>query len=147
LICSYNLAYFYFFQVYLWLIFLSLPLSFIWFISCLAETNRTPFDFAERESELVSGFNVEYGSGGFALIFLAEYASILFMRLLFCIIFLGSDLFCLFGCGVLCLDFDMISLCIWLGKAFCPFPWTISCFLLVLSVLFFLYCSVLICVY
>jgi NADH-ubiquinone oxidoreductase chain 1 len=62
-------------------------------MSCLAETNRTPFDFAEGESELVSGFNVEYGGGGFALIFLAEYASILFIRLLFCIIFLGSDLY------------------------------------------------------
>nr|URH16909.1 NADH dehydrogenase subunit 1 [Nasutitermes gracilirostris] len=96
LISSYNLACFYFFQVYLWLIFLSLPLSFIWFISCLAETNRTPFDFAEGESELVSGFNVEYGSGGFALIFLAEYASILFMSLLFCILFLGSDLYSFF---------------------------------------------------
>jgi NADH-ubiquinone oxidoreductase chain 1 len=44
---------------------------------------------------LVSGFNVEYGAGGFALIFLAEYASILFMRLLFCIIFLGCDLYSL----------------------------------------------------
>nr|AQP30139.1 NADH dehydrogenase subunit 1 [Oriensubulitermes inanis] len=96
LVCSYNLVYFYFFQVYLWLIFFSLPLSFVWFISCLAETNRTPFDFAEGESELVSGFNVEYGSGGFALIFLAEYASILFMSLLFCVIFLGSDLYSLF---------------------------------------------------
>nr|AQP29539.1 NADH dehydrogenase subunit 1 [Nasutitermes matangensis]AQP30699.1 NADH dehydrogenase subunit 1 [Nasutitermes matangensis] len=96
LISSYNLAYFYFFQVYLWLIFLSLPLSFIWFISCLAETNRTPFDFAEGESELVSGFNVEYGGGGFALIFLAEYASILFMSMLFCILFLGSDLYSFF---------------------------------------------------
>nr|AQP30467.1 NADH dehydrogenase subunit 1 [Cavitermes parmae] len=96
LICSYNLAYFYFFQVYLWLIFISLPLGFVWFISCLAETNRTPFDFAEGESELVSGFNVEYGGGGFALIFLAEYASILFMSLLFCIIFLGSDLYSFF---------------------------------------------------
>nr|AQP28453.1 NADH dehydrogenase subunit 1 [Promirotermes sp. A TB-2017] len=96
LVFSYNLAYFYFFQVYLWMIFISLPLSFIWFISCLAETNRTPFDFAEGESELVSGFNVEYGGGGFALIFLAEYASILFMSLLFCIIFLGSDLYSFF---------------------------------------------------
>nr|AIY61827.1 NADH dehydrogenase subunit 1 [Amalotermes phaeocephalus]QXT44153.1 NADH dehydrogenase subunit 1 [Amalotermes phaeocephalus] len=93
LVCSYDLSYFYVFQVYLWLIFLSLPLSFVWFISCLAETNRTPFDFAEGESELVSGFNVEYGGGGFSLIFLAEYASIIFMSLLFCIIFLGSDLY------------------------------------------------------
>nr|QZK21414.1 NADH dehydrogenase subunit 1 [Drepanotermes sp. ANIC 0159] len=96
LICSYNLVYFYSYQVYLWLVFISLPLSFVWFISCLAETNRTPFDFAEGESELVSGFNVEYGAGGFALIFLAEYASILFMSLLFCIIFLGSDLYSFF---------------------------------------------------
>nr|YP_001256899.1 NADH dehydrogenase subunit 1 [Reticulitermes flavipes]ABN10430.1 NADH dehydrogenase subunit 1 [Reticulitermes flavipes] len=96
LICSYNLVYFYLFQFYIWLIFFSFPLSFVWFISCLAETNRTPFDFAEGESELVSGFNVEYGGGGFALIFLAEYASILFMSLLFCVIFLGSDLYSLF---------------------------------------------------
>nr|QZK21726.1 NADH dehydrogenase subunit 1 [Amitermes sp. QLD_010]QZK21739.1 NADH dehydrogenase subunit 1 [Amitermes sp. QLD_011]QZK21752.1 NADH dehydrogenase subunit 1 [Amitermes sp. QLD_019] len=96
LVCSYNLVYFYTYQVYLWLIFISLPLSFVWFISCLAETNRTPFDFAEGESELVSGFNVEYGAGGFALIFLAEYASILFMSLLFCVIFLGSDLYSFF---------------------------------------------------
>ncbi|MXE89526.1 NADH-quinone oxidoreductase subunit H [Escherichia coli] len=96
LISGYDLLGFYFFQSYVWLIFISFPLSFVWFISCLAETNRTPFDFAEGESELVSGFNVEYGGGGFALIFLAEYARILFMSLLFCVIFLGSDLYSLF---------------------------------------------------
>nr|URX52915.1 NADH dehydrogenase subunit 1 [Glyptotermes sp.]URX52928.1 NADH dehydrogenase subunit 1 [Glyptotermes sp. 5 AB-2022a] len=92
LICGYNLSDFYYFQCYVWLIFFTFPLSLVWFISCLAETNRTPFDFAEGESELVSGFNVEYGAGGFALIFLAEYASILFMSLLFCVIFLGCNL-------------------------------------------------------
>lgn len=54
-------------------------LLFIWVISCLAETNRSPFDFAEGESELVSGFNIEYGAGGFALIFIAEYSNIIFM--------------------------------------------------------------------
>nr|URX53188.1 NADH dehydrogenase subunit 1 [Neotermes phragmosus] len=96
LVCGYNLIDFYYFQTYLWLIFFTFPLSFVWFISCLAETNRTPFDFAEGESELVSGFNVEYGAGGFALIFLAEYASILFMSLLFCVVFLGCDLDSLF---------------------------------------------------
>nr|URX54369.1 NADH dehydrogenase subunit 1 [Calcaritermes nigriceps] len=96
LICGYDLVDFYCFQFYLWFIFFTFPLSLVWFISCLAETNRTPFDFAEGESELVSGFNVEYGAGGFALIFLAEYASILFMSLLFCVIFLGSDLYSLF---------------------------------------------------
>nr|YP_006503947.1 NADH dehydrogenase subunit 1 [Neotermes insularis]AFM92447.1 NADH dehydrogenase subunit 1 [Neotermes insularis] len=96
LVCGYNLVDFYYFQSYLWLIFFTFPLFFVWFISCLAETNRTPFDFAEGESELVSGFNVEYGAGGFALIFLAEYASILFMSLLICVIFLGCDLDSLF---------------------------------------------------
>nr|WHU31475.1 NADH dehydrogenase subunit 1 [Claassenia xucheni] len=79
------------FQQYIWLLLLTLPLALSWFASCLAETNRTPFDFAEGESELVSGFNVEYSSGGFALIFLAEYASILFMGMLFSALFLGCD--------------------------------------------------------
>ena len=59
----------------------------LWFITNLAETNRRPFDFAEGESELVSGFNVEYGSRRFALIFIAEYANILYMSLLRSILF------------------------------------------------------------
>nr|AVN67612.1 NADH dehydrogenase subunit 1 [Asiablatta kyotensis] len=92
LIGSYNLSLFFVFQEYVWFIFITFPLAMVWFTSCLAETNRTPFDFAEGESELVSGFNVEYSSGGFALIFLAEYASILFMSMLFCILFLGADI-------------------------------------------------------
>nr|WHM51665.1 NADH dehydrogenase subunit 1 [Hodotermes mossambicus] len=92
LVCSYDLLSFYYYQVYIWFIFFCFPMSLIWFVSCLAETNRSPFDFAEGESELVSGFNVEYGSGGFALIFMAEYTSILFMSFLFCILFLGCDL-------------------------------------------------------
>nr|YP_010836001.1 NADH dehydrogenase subunit 1 [Rhabdiopteryx christinae]WGC89520.1 NADH dehydrogenase subunit 1 [Rhabdiopteryx christinae] len=81
------------FQSYMWFLLMTFPLALSWFASCLAETNRTPFDFAEGESELVSGFNVEYSSGGFALIFLAEYASILFMSMLFCVIFLGSNIY------------------------------------------------------
>nr|YP_010946998.1 NADH dehydrogenase subunit 1 [Sorineuchora bivitta]WGO57755.1 NADH dehydrogenase subunit 1 [Sorineuchora bivitta] len=93
---SYNFVDFYYYQYYFWFLWLFFPLSLMWFVSCLAETNRTPFDFAEGESELVSGFNVEYSGGGFALIFLAEYSSILFMSLLFCIIFLGCDLYSVF---------------------------------------------------
>nr|ANJ70421.1 NADH dehydrogenase subunit 1 [Haliplus lineatocollis] len=92
LIDSFSLLNFFIYQKYIWMIFLSFPLGLIWFVSSLAETNRTPFDFAEGESELVSGFNVEYSSGGFALIFLSEYSSILFMSMLFCVIFLGSNL-------------------------------------------------------
>lgn len=53
-------------------------LFFFWLLSCVAETNRTPFDFSEGESELVSGFNIEYGGVGFTLIFIAEYSIILF---------------------------------------------------------------------
>nr|YP_010895222.1 NADH dehydrogenase subunit 1 [Ornidia obesa]WJW73761.1 NADH dehydrogenase subunit 1 [Ornidia obesa] len=91
LINNYNMINFYYYQIYLWFFVLLYPLAFIWLIISLAETNRTPFDFAEGESELVSGFNVEYSSGGFALIFLSEYASILFMSMLFSLIFLGGD--------------------------------------------------------
>nr|YP_010598433.1 NADH dehydrogenase subunit 1 [Pachymantis bicingulata]UIX55390.1 NADH dehydrogenase subunit 1 [Pachymantis bicingulata] len=92
LIMSYSLLDFFYYQMGIWFLFLCLPLCNVWFVSCLAETNRSPFDFAEGESELVSGFNIEYGSGGFALIFLSEYSSILFMSMLMCVIFLGSDL-------------------------------------------------------
>ena len=64
------------------------PLIIIWFVSSLAETNRTPYDFSEGESELVSGFNTEYRAGGFTLIFIAEYARIIFIGALFSIFFL-----------------------------------------------------------
>ncbi|NP_872453.1 NADH dehydrogenase subunit 1 (mitochondrion) [Portunus trituberculatus] len=91
LLGGFSLELFVKYQCYSWFMFMSLPLSMVWFASCLAETNRTPFDFAEGESELVSGFNTEYSSGGFALIFMAEYSSILFMSVLFVIVFLGSS--------------------------------------------------------
>nr|WCH54223.1 NADH dehydrogenase subunit 1 [Osphya sp. n.] len=95
LILDFNLINFSLFQENIWFLFLCLPLSVMWIISSLAETNRTPFDFAEGESELVSGFNVEYSSGGFALIFLAEYGSILFMSMICALIFLGGNLWSL----------------------------------------------------
>lgn len=93
LIGNYNFLSFLIYQEYVWFIVLCFPIGLVWFASSLAETNRTPFDFAEGESELVSGFNIEYRRGGFALIFLGEYASILFISILFSVIFLGSDIY------------------------------------------------------
>nr|UZC54070.1 NADH dehydrogenase subunit 1 [Nipponoluciola cruciata] len=80
------------YQEYSWFFFISILLSMIWFTSGLAETNRTPFNFAEGKSELVSGFYVEYSGGGFALILMAEYSSILFMSMLFIFLFFSVSL-------------------------------------------------------
>nr|YP_010976958.1 NADH dehydrogenase subunit 1 [Thaumaglossa rufocapillata]WNZ33701.1 NADH dehydrogenase subunit 1 [Thaumaglossa rufocapillata] len=91
LIFSLSLMDFFSFQSNIWFFFICLPLCLMWLVTGLAETNRTPFDFAEGESELVSGFNVEYSSGGFALIFLSEYSNILFMSMFSCLIFFGGD--------------------------------------------------------
>jgi len=77
-------------NVFFMKIFLFIPIVAIWLISCVAETNRTPFDFAEGESELVSGFNIEYGSVIFALIFIAEYARIIFIRIVFAMVFFSK---------------------------------------------------------
>nr|YP_009511987.1 NADH dehydrogenase subunit 1 [Aristeus virilis]AXI97913.1 NADH dehydrogenase subunit 1 [Aristeus virilis] len=92
LVGGFDLSLFSLYQRDIWFMWFTFPLAMVWFASCLAETNRTPFDFAEGESELVSGFNTEYSSGGFALIFMAEYASILFMSMLFALLFLGGGL-------------------------------------------------------
>nr|AFX67702.1 NADH dehydrogenase subunit 1 [Rheocles alaotrensis] len=73
-----------------WLLLPAWPLAAMWYISTLAETNRAPFDLTEGESELVSGFNVEYAGGPFALFFLAEYANILLMNTLSAILFMGT---------------------------------------------------------
>merc|ERR1712050_470428 len=90
-ICSYDIIF-----IFLILIFLVLNFSFnfnnfsvfilnnvfnlfvliLWVLSVLAELNRTPFDLLEGESELVSGFNTEFGSGGFTLLFIREYLSL-----------------------------------------------------------------------
>jgi len=61
-----------------------------WVITSLAETQRPPFDLAEGERELVSGYHVEYSGVGFACIFLAEYARLLFMGGLVVLLFLGG---------------------------------------------------------
>ena len=78
------------YQCYIFFVIPFLPLFLMFLVSILAETNRAPFDLPEAESELVSGFNVEYSSMGFALFFLAEYGSIIAMSLLTVLIFLGG---------------------------------------------------------
>nr|AZL93217.1 NADH dehydrogenase subunit 1 [Eupelmus sp. ZJUH_2016012] len=108
----YNLL---FFQVYTWFIFLNFSLSIMFFVSLLAELNRTPFDFAEGESELVSGFNTEYMSGSFAMIFIAEYGMIMFMMFFFSLLFLGSNIFNIFFYLIYLI---MLFLIIWIRGSF-----------------------------
>nr|YP_009116097.1 NADH dehydrogenase subunit 1 [Maculabatis gerrardi]AJD22359.1 NADH dehydrogenase subunit 1 [Maculabatis gerrardi] len=83
---TFNLA-----QETIWLIIPAWPLAMMWYVSTLAETNRAPFDLTEGESELVSGFNIEYAGGPFALFFLAEYSNIMLMNTLSVILFLGMS--------------------------------------------------------
>lgn len=74
-------------QILIKFIWGNLFIFFLWFSRCLAEVNRRPFDFAEGESELVSGFNVEFMGGWFALIFLSEYLNIIILRILTTLLF------------------------------------------------------------
>ena len=97
------------------LVFITYPLATLWVITCVAETNRTPFDFAEGESELVSGFNVEFGGGLFAMIFMAEYGIILLFRMLTPVLFIGWRL----GSVTLeVLAVGLAGLWIWLRRTF-----------------------------
>ena len=66
------------------------PMWVVFFISCLAETARAPFDLTEAESELVAGFQTEYSSMSFALFWLGEYANILLMCMLNAVLFFGG---------------------------------------------------------
>jgi NADH-quinone oxidoreductase subunit H len=77
-------------QEEIWFCIPLFPLLILFFISCLAETNRAPFDLPEAEAELVAGYNVEYSSMGFALFFLGEYANMIIMSGMCSILFLGG---------------------------------------------------------
>ena len=74
-------------QWYIWPLF---PLFLVYFISGVAETNRSPFDVAEGESEIVAGFHVEYSGMTFAIFFLAEYANMILIAALTAVMFLGG---------------------------------------------------------
>jgi len=90
LVGSWSLSSFDYGQVLCWLGVPCFPLLIMWYVSTLAETNRAPFDLTEGESELVSGYNVEYSGAPFALFFIGEYANIILMNVLSALLFLGG---------------------------------------------------------
>nr|UZT67549.1 NADH dehydrogenase subunit 1 [Paramblynotus sp. ZJUH 20220012] len=91
LIESFNLFNLFLYQKYIYMLLYLYPISLMFLVSLIAELNRSPFDLSESESELVSGFNTEYMSGGFTLIFMSEYGMIMLMSYLF-IMFYSSSL-------------------------------------------------------
>nr|YP_010535739.1 NADH dehydrogenase subunit 1 [Ornithodoros asperus]UYB78755.1 NADH dehydrogenase subunit 1 [Ornithodoros asperus]UYB78768.1 NADH dehydrogenase subunit 1 [Ornithodoros asperus] len=87
---SFNLSNIVQFQEGYWLMWGFMSMMILWMTSCLAETNRSPFDLSEGESELVSGFNIEYGSYGFAILFMSEYGNIIFMSMISSAMLMGG---------------------------------------------------------
>nr|YP_009328321.1 NADH dehydrogenase subunit 1 [Achalinus spinalis]ALM54906.1 NADH dehydrogenase subunit 1 [Achalinus spinalis] len=103
-----------------WLLFPTWPLAMMWFTSTIAETNRPPFDLTEGESELVSGFNVEFSAGPFALLFLAEYTNILLMNTLSTMMFLnpGTTTPQLFTINLMMKTTGLTTLFLWIRASY-----------------------------
>ena len=123
-----------------WYIFWLFPLFVFWLIRCVAETNRSPFDFSEGERELVSGFNTEYGAMEFACLFLGEYGQIIFIRCLGILLFFSwsFSLINLFFGLLLAMGF------IWFRSSFPRFRYDLLmelawCYGLLFVVLYFFY--------
>nr|YP_009365219.1 NADH dehydrogenase subunit 1 [Spirula spirula]ARJ60736.1 NADH dehydrogenase subunit 1 [Spirula spirula] len=133
------------YQIFIWIFYVNFIMMFMWFVSCVAETHRAPFDFAEGESELVSGFNVEYGGIGFAILFMAEYSNILFMSVLVISLFFGGIIFSVFGL-LLCVFVGVIAwLFIWIRASYPRYRYDLLMYLIwksylpsVLNILIFL---------
>nr|YP_009544237.1 NADH dehydrogenase subunit 1 [Chiroteuthis picteti]AYO28820.1 NADH dehydrogenase subunit 1 [Chiroteuthis picteti] len=134
------------YQVFVWVFFINFFMMIMWFVSCVAETHRAPFDFAEGESELVSGFNIEYGGVGFAVLFMAEYGNILFMSVLVVSLFFGGVIFIsLYGMG-LCVCVSVVAwLFIWVRASYPRYRYDLLMYLIwksylpsVLNILIFL---------
>ena len=111
-VCGYDLVYILSYQIGYWFYFFSFVFLLGWFYVCLAELNRTPFDFSEGESELVSGFNVDYSGNLFSFIFICEYGMIVFIGYLTVLIFFGSCNFIL----------KMLVFCFFIVLVRCTFP-------------------------
>ncbi|MBL4647706.1 MAG: NADH-quinone oxidoreductase subunit NuoH [Gammaproteobacteria bacterium] len=90
------------------------PLFVVYFISGVAETNRAPFDMAEGESEIVAGFHVDYAGAGFALFFLAEYASMILIAILAAVLFMGGWLSPFQGIPIIAQWFAWVPGIVWL---------------------------------
>lgn len=97
---SYNLTEIVLAQKEIWFAVPLLPLFIIYLVSMLAETNRTPFDLAEAEAELVAGYSSEYSGVNVSLFFMAEYANMLLLSALCIILFCGGWLIGPFGSGL-----------------------------------------------
>lgn len=95
-----------------WFIIPLFPAAVGFLVSILAETSRAPFDLPEAEGELVAGFNVEYSAFSFAMFFLAEYANIILMSILFTLFFLGGWN-CVFFSNSICLVLKLSFLLYW----------------------------------
>lgn len=93
-----------------WMVLINIPMFITWITICIAERNRTPFDHAERERELVRGFNLEYGAGLFAVIFIMEYGIIIFISLLTSILFIGRGIL-LLKTACVCIIFVWVRCC------------------------------------
>nr|YP_010461275.1 NADH dehydrogenase subunit 1 [Trochocyathus caryophylloides]UUF92219.1 NADH dehydrogenase subunit 1 [Trochocyathus caryophylloides] len=133
-------------QSFIWFFIPLFPIVVMFLVSILAETNRAPFDLTEGESELVSGYNVEYASMSFALFFLAEYAHIIFMSCLTILLFFGGWLVFPYGLKVVFIvcfflwarasfpriRYDQLMALLWKGYL----PFSLGVVLFVASVLF-----------
>nr|YP_007891047.1 NADH dehydrogenase subunit 1 [Sepia pharaonis]AGJ71772.1 NADH dehydrogenase subunit 1 [Sepia pharaonis] len=143
---SINLSVIMNYQLFIWIVFVNFFMLIMWFVSCVAETHRAPFDFAEGESELVSGFNIEYGGIGFAVLFMAEYSSILFMSVLVVSLFFGGLLYISFYGMLFYLMIGFVSfLFIWVRASYPRYRYDLLMYLIwksylpsVLSILMFL---------
>nr|YP_010583712.1 NADH dehydrogenase subunit 1 [Histioteuthis reversa]UXN83908.1 NADH dehydrogenase subunit 1 [Histioteuthis reversa] len=134
------------YQIFVWGFLINFLMMMMWFVSCVAETHRAPFDFAEGESELVSGFNVEYGGVGFAVLFMAEYSNILFMSVLVVSLFFGGVIFVgLWGVSLCFLVSGVAWLFIWVRASYPRYRYDLLMYLIwksylpsVLNILVFL---------